>query len=200
MNKLSTILGASALLLSACGGGSGGDADNSLPAFGGAGSGPVSVDQIMSLESQFGDFSSLANVVPNVANATYNGFIVADTSPDDIALGALTINADFANGVATGSATDFVSYDAATETPAFNENLSGSLTMSGGSISNGILASNIGGTLTGATSGTTTVTAQMDGSFADVNGQTAAIGIVTGTYTNTFASGAQPLDGIYVAY
>lgn len=175
--------------------------------FGGAGSGAITEAQLNEILDELDAFwAALANnqidVLPvTQATATVNGVIFVDalSAPDEAIAGNLTLNANFTSRTVGGSASDFGIYSGDNEA-VFEEALGGTLAITNGIMdADHIFSADMTGILNGST-GNTTVDADMDGFFADVNGTVMAGGSVTGTLNNDTDGVSTISDAVFIAF
>ena len=157
--------------------------------FAPVGSGPITKSEI---ENVYDDLNRLGNQVdssdvrlvrPDVAVATYNGFVGFDLDSANSVTGRISMVADFSSNNVTGSAGNFSVFDNTIDPTDPVENLSGTLPVSNGAITGTAMTADLNGSVVAST-GTYSVSSSLSGQFADISGQSVVAGEVSGSLNN----------------
>ena len=157
--------------------------------FAPVGSGPITKSEI---ENVYDDLNRLGNQVdssdvrlvrPDVAVATYNGFVGFDLDSANSVTGRISMVADFSSNNVTGSAGNFSVFDNTIDPTDPVENLSGTVPISNGAITGTAMTADLNGSVVAST-GTYIVNSSLSGQFADISGQSVVAGEVSGSLNN----------------
>jgi len=157
--------------------------------FAPVGSGPITKSEI---ENVYDDLNRLGNQVdssdvrlvrPDVAVATYNGFVGFDLDSANSVTGRISMVADFSSNNVTGSAGNFSVFDNTIDPTDPVENLSGTVPISNGAITGTAMTADLNGSVVAST-GTYSVSSSLSGQFADISGQSVVAGEVSGSLNN----------------
>ena len=157
--------------------------------FAPVGSGPITKSEI---ENVYDDLNRLGNQVdssdvrlvrPDVAVATYNGFVGFDLDSANSVTGRISMVADFSSNNVTGSAGNFSVFDNTIDPTDPVENLSGTVPVSNGAITGTAMTADLNGSVVAST-GTYIVNSSLSGQFADISGQSVVAGEVSGSLNN----------------
>lgn len=187
--SLIVLLGTTGLTLAACGS-SGGDA--AFDSF--------QDDIALSNAIEDGELAGV-DTSTRTGTATMTGAIGIGDLGDDEELeliGELSVQADFDSDTASGSASNFGIYEEDTGRLAEDGQVSGSLTMSNGTISGQDFDADMNGRLTNAGDDFDLGLA-LDGKFYDRGGDLVVGGDVTGTITDVGSLDVQNVEGGFVA-